>query len=436
MAKYLLAVWPFDTHIHPNLALARALAARGHEVAFYCAGEYGPLIEGEGFRLFRFHRVDGARVVDVMTALISNWSKPFLKRELWRQFLVDTIPAQLEDLDLILSAWSPAVIVSDMAMWGPLLFLAETQDIPIAVFCHVGYCMLPGEEGIHPGVSPRFRSQRINRLYTKAASRMIELAARGIRQAVSNLRVSRGLSRLNAPPVEYTGRIRLYIVPSVPEFDNRNDRLPSSVRYVGPCLWEKERGRAAGSTPDSSRTNPSVLVVQGGMHLPSDAGLLEIALRAFANRPMHAVLVKGRQRAEARLVPSGPNICVLDTANISERISSANVVITHGSSEVVLPALAHGVPLVVVPSVLEEPHMAWRVANCGAGVRLPEARCTPERLLSAVQKVATDPTFRQKARDMAQAFARHGGPEEAAVLLERLAVTASGSSIPCPDQLT
>lgn len=423
MAKYLLTVWPFNTHIYPNVALAHALARHGHEVGFYCAGEYERLIQGEGFRLFPFHHVDASRVVGVMAALINNWSKPLRMRELWRQFLVDTIPAQLEDIDSVLLKWVPDVIVSDVAMWGPILFLAETRDVLVAMFSHVGYCMLPGEEGIHPGVSLRFRNKHINHLFAKVASHMIELATRGIRQAVNSLRASHRLPPLNTSPVQYTGRAPLYLIPSAPEFDVRNDRLPPSVHYVGPCLWEKsEQGPAAVSIPRNSPGNPSVLVVHGDLHR-SDAGLLQSALCALANRRMNLVVVKGRQLMEARLVSSGPNVRVLETANISKCVSSADVVVTHGGSEVVLPALAQGVPLVVVPSVLEEPHMAWRIEASGAGVRIPAARCTPERLLSAVEKVIGDPSFRNSAQDMARAFARHGGPEEAAVLLEQLART-------------
>lgn len=61
MAKFLLTVWPFPTHLHPNLALAHALKEHSHEVAFFTAPGATPLIEGEGFRCFPFRELDWER---------------------------------------------------------------------------------------------------------------------------------------------------------------------------------------------------------------------------------------------------------------------------------------------------------------------------------------------------------------------------------------
>lgn len=37
----------------------------------------------------------------------------------------------------------------------------------------------------------------------------------------------------------FTGRLPLYLIPSVPELDyNRGDQ-PPNVHYIGPCVWTK-----------------------------------------------------------------------------------------------------------------------------------------------------------------------------------------------------
>src|SRR4029077_16167506 len=68
-AKFLFTVWPFAGHVAPNVAIAPALAGRGHETAFYTGASIAASLEGEGFRCFPFRQVDEARVEAIVLAL-------------------------------------------------------------------------------------------------------------------------------------------------------------------------------------------------------------------------------------------------------------------------------------------------------------------------------------------------------------------------------
>ena len=59
-ARYLLCCWPFPGHVNPNVAVARALRERGHDVAFYTGEEARATIEGQGFEVHGFERVAAA----------------------------------------------------------------------------------------------------------------------------------------------------------------------------------------------------------------------------------------------------------------------------------------------------------------------------------------------------------------------------------------
>ena len=52
MARFLFTVWPFAGHLHPSIAIARALHTRGHEIAFYTGATVRSVVEGEGFQFF------------------------------------------------------------------------------------------------------------------------------------------------------------------------------------------------------------------------------------------------------------------------------------------------------------------------------------------------------------------------------------------------
>jgi MGT family glycosyltransferase len=75
-----------------------------------------------------------------------------------------------------------------------------------------------------------------------------------------------------------------------------------------------------------------------------------------------------------RFVPHGP---------VLER---AAAVVTHSGMGIVQKAVGAGVPIVAVPFGRDQPEIARRVAEAGAGVRLPVRRLTPERLRAAVRE--------------------------------------------------
>ena len=150
MARFLFTVWPFPGHVHPDVAIAHALGERGHETAFYTGNSARASLEVEGFRCFPFGHVEETRVESIVLALDAlslQWWRARRRKALLRAWLLETMEAQLKDLSAILPAWRPDVLVCDPAMWGPLLVLQETAQIPLAVMSCVAACMLPGPDG-------------------------------------------------------------------------------------------------------------------------------------------------------------------------------------------------------------------------------------------------------------------------------------------------
>jgi UDP:flavonoid glycosyltransferase YjiC (YdhE family) len=79
----------------------------------------------------------------------------------------------------------------------------------------------------------------------------------------------------------------------------------------------------------------------------------------------------------------------------------------------VMKALAHGVPLVCIPLVGDQPDNAARVVACGAGLHVP-ADAPPGCIREAIERVVTDPSFRHAAHQLATNMAGED-PVQAAV---------------------
>ena len=426
MAKFLFTVWPYPGHIHPNVAIAHALGERCHEIAFYTGGSLSTSLESEGFRCCPFRRVDEAgaeKIVRTLDAQSLEWWKASRSKALLCEWLLGTIDAQVQDVSAVLSAWRPDVVVCDPGMWGPLLVLQETERIPLAIMSYSAACMLPGPDGDIVGLPLAKAQGPVARFGRRILRSVAHVLTADVRRRVEAVRARHGLSPIRMSATAFAGQVPLYLVPSTPEFDRQRRDLPRSVHYVGPCAWDKPS--TAPPLPwltELSPDRPLVYVTEGTMH-SKPAFLLRAGLQGLASLPVQMIATtgKGRDPDSLGLGAVPPNARVERFVPHSDLLPHADVVVTTGGTGTVLATLSAGVPLVVVPTAWDQPLNAWRVAESGAGIRLPPNECTPERIRGAVARVLSDPSFRRNAQRLATDFARYGGATQAADLLDDLA---------------
>lgn len=447
MSRFLFTVWPFPGHLHPNLAVARALAARGHEIGFYTGRPAREQIQREGWSWFPFERVCDrlAAVVgagpdageDGLYARLMHFqTRPFgrglLRRGLglaavYRRTILGTVPDQVEDLRAILRSWRPDVLVTDPDMWGPFLVLHDLERVAVGIFSYYAACLVPGSDAPPLGfglASPRHWRTRILSPALRVATR---LAMTGVRRDASRIRRRYGLPPLRGSIAGLMGRMPLHLVASAPEFDYGRRDVPASVHYVGPCAVDGGNGERSPPWLDSLG-DPLVYVSEGTTYVGRPR-VLEAAARGLGGMPASVLMTTGRHRDPDALGlrALAPNVRVERWVPHSAVFARARVFVTHGGAVSVLGGLSAGVPLVVVPLQWEQADNAQRVVEAGAGVRLDPGRCTPARMRKAVLRVLENPSYRQRARALAGTLASHGGPARAAALLEQL---DSGGPVP------
>ncbi len=426
MARLLFTVWPYPTHLHPFIALALEARSRGHEIAFYTGGAALPILEREGFRCFPFQEVDWARVAQTVDDLIAGRKRPSQMRRLWPNFLVETVPAQVRDLEGVLAAWKPDALVCDIAMWGPILILRDRMGIPVIALSHVAQCILPGREGPIQGIALASRRGRLMELFARVATVVAGLVTARTRRRANALRRQFGLAPLKMSVNQYTGTLPLYLVPSAPEFDKNRSDLPGAVRYVGPCLWDKQAGQAAPGWLGEVPHHQPVVVVDEGALYTHEPKVLRMAASGLAGLPLTVILLAGdgRDIDKLGLGPLAANVMLKPHAPLSDVLPMADVLVTNGNSESVLAALRAGIPTVVLPSIWDQAEMAWRVDETGTGIRIAPWRPTPARMQAAVMRVIRENSFRERAIRMGAALACCGGPQRAAMLVEEIAESA------------
>jgi UDP:flavonoid glycosyltransferase YjiC (YdhE family) len=79
----------------------------------------------------------------------------------------------------------------------------------------------------------------------------------------------------------------------------------------------------------------------------------------------------------------------------------------------VMESLYFGVPVVVVPQIIEQEVTAQRCAELGLGIALNNADLSVEALQAAVEQVHNTPTFREHVQAMQQTVRAAGGYQRA-----------------------
>ena len=430
MSRYLFTVWPFVGHINPFVSVAEALRDRGHSVAFYTSSRARPLLEDEGFAVFPYEHVEEDKIWAVIQAAETRaslgWHAPGLLLRAFRDWLAGTVPDQVSDIRSIVAEWRPDAIITETAMWGPILVLNETGRVPVAILTTLMGCLIPGPDAPPwgPGLPPP--RGRAKRLLARVVTKGGDMLAVGVRRRVNEIRAGYGLPPMKGSVNAFMARLPLYLVPSVAALDYDRHDLPPSVHYVGPCIWNKPSSAPAPEwLAEVPADRPWVHVTEGTAHY-QDPFVLRAAAQGLANRPMEVIMTTGAQRdpADLNLGPLAPNVRVEQFVSHTDLLPRCAALVTTGGAGTVMAALRAGVPQLIVPTHWDKPDNARRVVEAGVGLRLTPRQCTARRVRDAVDRLLYEPPFRERARQLAEQLAREPGPARAAVLLEELAMTA------------
>jgi len=194
MARFLVTCWPFVGHLYPQVSVAHALRERGHEVAFYSHQSARPVVEGEQFILFPFKEVDERRYERIhaleaeVPATQPKYRTLSIAMEAYRDMLTGSIPEMVADLQPILGAWRPDVIITDPALWASILVVWELTGVPVALLTQMIGSMIPGPDA--PPWGPGLPPPRTfgTRLLARATQLGTDVVAYGMRRQVNRVR--------------------------------------------------------------------------------------------------------------------------------------------------------------------------------------------------------------------------------------------------------
>jgi MGT family glycosyltransferase len=391
MSRFLFVVPPLAGHVNPTLAVAAALTARGHRVAW--AGHAAAIAHllpagadllptDEGLCAERF-----AQIVERGQGL--RGAEAF--RFLWKEFIIPLGEAMLPQMEGAIDRFAPDVLIADQqAIAGALA--GRRRGLPWATSATTS------SELADPfAVFPMFGTWIVE-----------ELRAFQRRAGVSEADAARGDLRFSDELVLAFSTEAL--VGGGP--------FPAHWLFAGPAIGARPATSAfPWSWLDPQREH--VLISLGTVNAASGERFLNAAVQAAAQLAdrLQAIVVA----PDGVIEQHAPNVLVQRSVPQLQLLAHLDAVICHAGHNTVCETLAHGLPLVVAPIRDDQPIVAQQVVDAGAGVRIKYGRVGPDEIVAAITSVLDDETYRRAARRIQASFRAAGGPLAAAARLVALA---------------
>jgi MGT family glycosyltransferase len=408
--EVLLGAFGDPGHAFPMIALGRALNARGHTVTLQTWKRWREHVQAEGLRFAPAPEYQ----------VFPTGPEPLDFYEAVAHATRDTLP--------LVESTRPDVVVADILTLAPAL-AAERAGIPYATLIpHV----FPHGEAHFPiyALGARLPRTGVARAAWRRAQRPV---ARALELGQTELNETR--VRLGLPPLAHVhGGISraLALVGTFPQLEYPR-RWPDHVHVVGPLMWEPPardvelpparsagRGAAGGAQP--------LVLVAPSTAQDAEHRLLRAALRGLADLPVR-VLATWNRRLPPHPLHVPANARVVDWVSYARTMPECDAVVCHAGHGTLARALASGCAVVACPATGDMHENAARADWAGAGVRVPRRFISPRTVRLAVVKVLSEPTIRERAKEL-QAWAQdHDAGQAATVLVERLAARSASPAV-------
>jgi MGT family glycosyltransferase len=325
-------------------------------------------------------------------------------------------PLEVPDLADAVERVAPDALLIDVLTWGALS-AAEAGGIPWACFTPFTPALrAAGSPPYGPGLKPM--PSLLGHIRDAVVGTMTTGPLNSGLPAINRVRDELRLRPVSSMD-EFWRRAPLTLVASGKPFEYRHTDWGDAVQMIGPC----ELDPADTDVTDwlASVDRPIVLVTTSS-EKQDDAHLVEIAIAALADEPVHVVatlpagglseIPPTSNATTCRLIPHGP---ILDRAVCA---------VTHGGMGATQKALARGVPVCVVPFGRDQFEVARRVEVARCGTRLPAKKLSVDRLRAKVKEAMT---MTDGAKRVAEGFAATGGVARGADLFEQRVLSVDSS---------
>lgn len=382
--RVLFTCQPALGHFHPLVPIALALESAGHEVAFATPSTFVPTVRQSGFRAFASGMAKPtAEAFPEVRALQGPEETAFM--------LGHVRPAQAaamaSDLLGLIATWRPGLLVRERGEYGGCI-AAERLGIPYAAV-----------EVIAAG-------------YNREALALLS-------DGLASVLAAHGLPP--DPDLQIVER-QAVISPVPPSYRGMTDPMPTTPWLaIRPTPFDRSGDERLPAWVDTLPDRPNVYLTLGTSPLfNTRRAIFRAFIEGLADQPLNLIVAVGRNNDPEDLGPVPAGIRIERYIPQTLLFPRCDLVVCHAGSGTVMAALAHGLPLVLVPIGADQPQNARRCAALGLAHIVDADTLSPSVARAAVLDGLANPSYRQHAEKLRTEIEGLPGPEQAVTFLERL----------------
>jgi UDP:flavonoid glycosyltransferase YjiC (YdhE family) len=367
-------------HLEPLLPIARASGAAGHHVAFAARPWMVPAVEALGFPVFAAGSDAGLAPV----------RRPLVAFDLEREmravgpgFGRRVARARAQDLLACCAAWRPDLLVCEELDFGAMV-VAERLSLPHAT------------------------------VLVSATGGFVR--AEHVAAYVDEVRAEHGLPP--DPRLAMVGR-HLVLSPFPPSFRDPEAAFPPATHAIRGL--EAAPGDAPPSALEGRGGEPVVYLTLGTVFPVESGDLFQRVLAGLRDLEARVVVTVGRDLDPGELGPQPEHVRIERYVPQALLLPHCDLVVSHAGSGSVLGALAHGLPMLLLPIGADQPLNAARCQALGVARTLDALAATPAVIRDAAASLLAEPDPRRAASRIRDEIAVLPDPAEAVAVLERLA---------------
>jgi UDP:flavonoid glycosyltransferase YjiC (YdhE family) len=408
--------------LHPYVAVALGLQARGHDAVIATSGMYREKVEalGIGFRSVRPDFPDVADNVALMRRIMDRRTgSEFVVRDLFMSAVRESYE------DTLAAADGADLLVSQMLAFTTRL-VAEKNSIPwVSTYLQPLGLFSAYDPPVLPKASFLAALRFLGPAFSRALFRLAKWSVRSWSEPWHRLRSEVGLPPISANPLfEGQNSPALVLMMFSKLLADRQPDWPRQAVITGFPFYDRDG--EAGIPSELVRfldAGPPPLVFTLGSSAVIDAGSFydnsAVAAELIGRRAVLLVGKNARNRPDS--LPD--SIVAFDYAPYSELFQRATAIVHQGGVGTTAHAMRSGRPMLIMPFGHDQPDNADRMTRLGIARTISRHRYTPARAAAELRQLLDEPAYSQRAEAVGEQVRQEDGVMAACDALEAMLQT-------------
>ncbi|PEZ07551.1 glycosyl transferase family 1 [Bacillus sp. AFS018417] len=387
MARVLFINGGSEGHFNPTIGVVQELIARGEEVVYFTIEAFRERVEKTGATVRTF---DDQKFIK---AFISGG----------RNYLSERINGLLHTADIIIPSVLEQIqgehfdyIIHD-SMFGCGRLLSQILKIP-----SINSCTSFAQTEISFERMLEHLSQNIP---TEIAKRINS----DFQNLTTKIKEKYGVE-ITSPYEVFCNPAPLTIVYTTREFQPFGETFDETYKFVGPSISSRLTQENFDLTTIKGK---SPIYISLGTVFNQAIDFYKLCFKAFGNTDHTVVMSIGKKVQISDLGDTPKNFIVKNYVPQTEVLKHSTLFITHGGMNSTHEGLYYEVPLIVIPQSADQPFVAQRVANIGAGINLSMHSLSADQLRETADQVLHNPSFLKAVGNISESFQKSGGYHQA-----------------------